>query len=113
MDVDIPKIGQAVRGSSSGKPIMVLFDLLGRSWALGIIWSLSDGPLTFRALQDKCGDISPSVLNRRIKELRASRVLDHEKSGYYLTDTGRELFSLLSPLGHWAIKWGEELQKET
>ena len=30
---------------------MALFDLLGRRWAMGIIWNLAAGPATFRALQ--------------------------------------------------------------
>ena len=37
--------GQPVRGSASGRPIMALLDLLGRRWALRILWELRDGPL--------------------------------------------------------------------
>ena len=29
---------------------MAAFDLLGRRWAMGIIWNLSKGPATFRSL---------------------------------------------------------------
>lgn len=50
MHPKVPTPGTPVRGSKSGKPIMALFDLLGRSWALGVIWQLSDGPATFRQL---------------------------------------------------------------
>ena len=32
----LPKPGQPVRGSRSGAPIMALFDLLGRRWAMGV-----------------------------------------------------------------------------
>ncbi|HUI71032.1 MAG TPA: hypothetical protein VL354_10975 [Spirochaetia bacterium] len=48
--VAIPKPGRPVRGSTTGAPIMAL-DLLGRRWAMGILWNLAGGPSTFRALQ--------------------------------------------------------------
>ena len=47
-----PKIGAKVRGSTTGRPIMVALDLLGRRGTLRILWGLRDAPLTFRALQD-------------------------------------------------------------
>ena len=65
----IPKPGKPVRGSKTGQPIMALFDLLGRSWAMGIIWHLYKGPSTFRKLQEYCESISPTTLNKRLKEL--------------------------------------------
>ena len=33
---------RTVRGSASGRPIMVLLDLLGRRWSLRIVWELRD-----------------------------------------------------------------------
>jgi DNA-binding HxlR family transcriptional regulator len=42
---------RAVRGSRSGRPIMVLLDLLGRRWSLRILWELRDNALTARALR--------------------------------------------------------------
>ena len=85
MTSEIPTPGQPVRGSKTGQPIMALFDLLGRSWALGIVWNLSEGPMTFRKLQTECGGVSPTVLNRRIKELTASRIIERGDDGYQLT----------------------------
>lgn len=87
---------------------MVLFDLLGRSWSLGIIWQLSRGPLTFRQLQESCETVSPTVLNKRLKELRETGLLEHEGAGYQLTETGQELFGLLEPFGQWSIRWAEK-----
>jgi DNA-binding HxlR family transcriptional regulator len=40
-----PRPGTKVRGSSGGRPIMALLDLLGRRWALRILWELRGGPL--------------------------------------------------------------------
>jgi len=89
---------------------MALFDLLGRSWALGIIWQLSNGPMTFRQLQASCEQISPTILNRRIKELTASGLMEHDGQGYRLTDVGSELFALLKPFGAWSRRWADELE---
>lgn len=94
---------------------MALFDLLGRSWALGVIWKLSTGRLTFRELQKSCEQVSPTVLNRRIKELIPSGIMERGREGYQLTQTGLELFRLLEPLGAWSMQWADQLtstQKE-
>lgn len=88
---------------------MALFDLLGRSWALGVIWQLASGPLTFRQIQDRCEQMSPTILNRRIKELMASGLIERGAHGYQLTDTGADLFEFLKPLGAWSMQWADEL----
>ncbi|MDD4095910.1 MAG: helix-turn-helix domain-containing protein [Oscillospiraceae bacterium] len=111
----IPKPGKPVRGSLSGAPIMALFDLLGRRWAMGIVWSLSSGPATFRALQSYCerksGTISPSILNSRIKDLQQAKLVERTLDGYQLTALGHELFEKLEPLGEWSRKWGKEIEE--
>jgi DNA-binding HxlR family transcriptional regulator len=88
---------------------MALFDLLGRSWALGVVWQLANGPLTFREIQERSEKMSPTILNKRIKELIVSGIVQRGSHGYQLTDTGTELFELLKPLGAWSKKWAEDL----
>lgn len=105
----IPKPGTPVRGSKSGKPIMALFDLLGRSWALGVIWQLSQNAMTFRDIQESCEGVSPTVLNKRLKELTSSGLVERGPSGYQLTSMGSELFQLLKPFGAWSKRWAEGL----
>lgn len=109
MSSRMPVPGQPVRGSKTGKPIMALFDLLGRSWALGIVWQLSEAPMTFRQIQAACEQMSPTILNRRLKELVASGIVARSDAGYCLTETGAELFTFLKPLGAWSQKWAEDL----
>ncbi|MDO6428804.1 helix-turn-helix domain-containing protein [Thalassotalea sp. 1_MG-2023] len=101
----IPFPGNSVRGSKTGKPIMALLDLLGRTWALGIIWQLNKQTMTFRQLQKACEGISPTLLNTRIKELTCLSLLTKVQNGYQLTDQGKELFSLVLPLGPWSLEW--------
>jgi DNA-binding HxlR family transcriptional regulator len=100
-----PLPGRPVRGSESGRPIMALLDLLGRRWALRTIWELRDGPLLFRALQARCAGMSSSVLNERLRELRAVGVVDAGAGGYRLTEEGRRLLELFGPLDDWARRW--------
>ena len=108
----IPVPGQPVRGSRSGAPIMAVFDLLGRRWAMGVVWTLSGGPLTFRELQRRCETISPAVLNARLKELRAAEIVETSDDGYRLTPSGRSLYKLLVPLGRWSKSWARRMRSE-
>jgi DNA-binding HxlR family transcriptional regulator len=101
----IPKPGRPVRGSSTGRPIMALLDLLGRRWALRLIWELREEPLSFRDAQARCGGISSSVLNDRLTELRAAGIVEAAAGGYELTAEGRELLELYPPLNAWAERW--------
>lgn len=110
--VKIPKAGQAVRGSKTGQPIMVLFDLLGRRWAMGIIWNLSQQACTFRELQARCDSLSPTVLNTRLKELRAAQLVEKAQHGYTLTTEGQKLYTMLEPLGDWSYEWTDMLTKQ-
>jgi DNA-binding HxlR family transcriptional regulator len=105
----IPKPGSPVRGSQTGQPIMVLFDLLGRRWAMGIIWNLHDADRTFRELQERCGSASPTVLNKRLKELRSAGLVAKAAHGYTLTENGKKLYKHLEPLGAWAAAWSKTL----
>ncbi len=88
------------------RPVMELLDLLGRRWALRVVWELrGDTGLTFRELQAASGDLSSSVLTDRLRELTEAGVVARDKSGYVLTARGRELLELLLPLDAWARKW--------
>ena len=104
----LPIPGKPVRGSKTGQPIMALLDLLGRSWAMGIIWHLYNGPSTFRQLQEYCENISPTTLNKRLKELKETTLIERTVGGYTLTSQGVELFELIEPLGLWAKKWAKK-----
>jgi DNA-binding HxlR family transcriptional regulator len=105
----IPFPEQPVRGSKTGKPIMALLDLIGRTWALGIIWNLAEHVLTFRELQSFCSGISPTLLNTRLKELRATNIIIKTTKGYALTEIGKELLLLIYPMGDWAKNWRDNL----
>ena len=95
----------SVRGSTTGRPIMRLLDVLGRRWALRILWELRDQRLSFRELRARCEDVSPTSLNARLKELRALQLVDLTDEGFGYTKWGDELGSQLLTLNGWAEGW--------
>ena len=98
-------VKKRVRGSRTGRPIMVLLDLLGRRWTLRLIWELREQPRRFRELQDSIG-ASPTVVNTRLAELREARLVELDPdTGYRLTALGQELLQLFLPLHRWAERW--------
>jgi DNA-binding HxlR family transcriptional regulator len=101
-----PLPGRAVRGSRTGRPIMALLDLLGRRWALRVLWELRGEPSpTFRELQERCGAVSSSVLADRLRELDEAAIVTRDDRGYVLTPAGADLLRCLLPLDEWASRW--------
>ncbi|MDH4553708.1 helix-turn-helix transcriptional regulator [Pseudomonas sp. BN417] len=92
---------------------MALLDLLGQKWALRILWELRDGALSSRALRSASGDISPTVLQSRINELREAGILESGDSGYSLTPLGIELSESFAPLYRFAGKWADHLERKS
>jgi DNA-binding HxlR family transcriptional regulator len=85
---------------------MAALDLLGRRWALRILWELRDGDLGARALRARCDDMSSSVLYERLGELRTAGLIEQGRDGAYaLTNHGRELGEAIAPLQRWAERW--------
>lgn len=98
-----------VRGSTTGRPVMRLLDLLGRRWTLRIVWELRDEPRRFRELQELIG-ASPTIVNTRLAELREAQLVElDEASGYRLTASGQELLRLMLPLHAWSEKWAKSI----
>jgi DNA-binding HxlR family transcriptional regulator len=79
-----------------------VLDLLGRRWALRLIWELRRSTLSFSELRERTG-ISPSVLSTRLRDLVDSDVLERDGGRRYrLSGRGRELARILYELNRWA-----------
>lgn len=103
-----PMPGRPARGSRTGRPVMVLLDLLGRRWTLRVLWELhASAPQTFRQLQSSCDDISSSVLTTRLRELTDAGLVTHAGDGYRLTEQGTSLLDTMLPLDAWARNWAD------
>ncbi|WP_299979224.1 helix-turn-helix domain-containing protein [uncultured Pseudoteredinibacter sp.] len=90
--------------NNSSRPIMRLLDVLGQKWALRILWELRNEPMNFRQLQARCDDLSPTSLNRRLKELRELGIVEHDEEGFAYSSAGAELVEQLLQLNIWADK---------
>jgi DNA-binding HxlR family transcriptional regulator len=103
---DVPLPGRRVRGSVTGRPLMAALDLLGRRWALRLLWELRDGSVGARALLARADGISSSVMYQRLTELAQAGLIGKDSNGdYQLTQLGRELGRAVEPLDDWARRW--------
>lgn len=88
---------------------MAALDLLGRRWALRIIWELRDGAVGARALRERCDEMSSSVLYERLRELGDAGVVERLDDGYRLTELGIDLIVAIMPLTRWAETWSRSI----
>ncbi len=87
---------------------MALLDLVGRRWTLRIVWELRSGPMTSRELRTACDEASPTVMQKRLDELRDAGFVDLKAgSGYSLTSLGTALIAAVQPLSSFADKWSK------
>ena len=106
-EAQAPRPGRPARGTSTGRPLLVAVDLLGRRWALRVLWELREEHLGFRALQERCEGMSSSVLRDRLSELGGAGIVETDDAGRYgLSAAGRGLLDALRPLSRWADAWG-------
>jgi DNA-binding HxlR family transcriptional regulator len=104
-----PRPGQSVRGSTTGRPLMAALDLLGRRWALRILWELRNGPLGARPLLQRCAGLSSSVLYARLRDLQDAGLVQSDRQQWELTSLGSDLGAALGPLDAWSRRWAKHL----
>jgi DNA-binding HxlR family transcriptional regulator len=90
-------------------PIADLFDLLGRRWALRVLWELRDHPAPFQELQTRCDGMSTSVLAQRLEDLRDAGLVEKTAGTYRLTASGSGLVERLDFVEDWTSQWGRAL----
>jgi DNA-binding HxlR family transcriptional regulator len=97
---------------SKTRPVESALDLLGRRWALRLVWELRRSTLAFSELRERTG-ISPSVLSARLGELLDAGVLERDTGRRYrLSGQGRELARVLYELNRWAEQAGVSSRSE-
>ena len=91
--------------------MLALLDLLGRRWALRILWELRQQPASFQALQRRCDFMSTSVLSQRLGELREAQLVEKQAGGdYRLTEHGSRLLTRLDGMDEWTRQWDSALR---
>ena len=97
---------------SATRPLESALDLLGRRWALRLVWELRRSTLSFSELRGRTG-ISPSVLSARLADLVDADVIERDGGRRYrLSGRGRELARILYELNRWATHPGVSSRSE-
>ena len=80
-------------------------DLLGRRYALAIVYATRSGASRFNEYRQVLGAVPPTTLSARLDELEAAGVLERRvidarppRTEYALTERGRRLSELLDAL---------------
>ena len=89
---------------------MAALDLLGRRWALRVLWELRNGPVGARRLLERCGRLSSSVLYERLRELQEAGLVQRDGQQWALTALGTELDAALAPLEAWSRRWANSVR---
>jgi DNA-binding HxlR family transcriptional regulator len=97
---------------ATARPVEQALDLLGRRWALRLVWELRRSALSFSELRRKA-NVSPSVLSTRLGELTEAGVVERDGGRRYrLSGRGRDLARLLYELNRWAEQAGVSSRSE-
>ena len=65
-----------------------------------------------RALQARGGDLSPTVLNQRLRDLREASLVVKGVDGYQLTALGSDLLETFEPTFKWAQRWRRSMLRK-
>ncbi len=93
--------------------IVSLWEVLGKRWALIILYNLSKSEiLRFNELRKSISGISSTVLSERLLELEQAGLINKKiypqippKVEYSLTKKAKELGKILEVLDKWVEKW--------
>jgi len=94
-------------------PIARASEILAERWTPIILRNLLYGCTAFSDLASGAPGISRTLLTQRLRDLERAGVLeirpkpDGNGSTYHLTQSGRELWSVLQSIGDWGAKWLE------
>ena len=92
-------------------PIAKATEILGERWTLLIVRELLMGATRFSQLQRGLGQISPTILTKRLETLESyglvyRRRIDGQRGYEYLaTESCQQLLPILLALGEWGVAW--------
>ncbi len=88
-------------------------DVLGRRWALALVYASHTGAVRFNEFRQVLPEIPPRTLAQRLSELEEARLLERRvvasrppRVEYRLTPRGRRLKTVVDALGRWAATAG-------
>ncbi|MEE4193353.1 MAG: helix-turn-helix domain-containing protein, partial [Halieaceae bacterium] len=87
-------------------PVAKAAELLGEKWTLLIVRELLYGSTRFSEFQRAISGISPTMLNKRLKELESNGLVEKDDHDYQLTPAGKDLAPLVRQFAIWGMRWG-------
>lgn len=89
-------------------PVAMASELLCTRWTMVLLRELISGSRRFNDLRRGVPRMSPTLLSRRLKELEAAGVVERKAAKaergafeYHLTESGRELRTVVEAIGSW------------
>ncbi len=90
-------------------PIAKASEVLSERWTILILRELGAGGESFNDLRRGMPLISPSLLSTRLKSLERAKIITRAETEkgvrYALTESGRELKSIILQMGVWGHRW--------
>src|SRR5947209_5856594 len=93
-------------------PVAMAAEILCTRWTIVLLRELVAGSTRFNELRRGVPRMSPALLSKRLKDLEAARLVrrspianDPGLYEYTLTESGRDLSSLISAIGEWGQRW--------
>lgn len=96
-------------------PIRKTLDIIGKKWAILIVYNLLSGEKRFKDLENSVGKICPRMLSERLKELEKLKLIERKvypqrplKITYQLIPKGKSLYKIVEAMEKWGRKWSNE-----
>lgn len=99
-------------------PLKYALDKIGGKWKIPILWELNiNGTMRFNQLKKEIHGITNTMLANSLQELMdddlVKRIQYNEmplRVEYFLTDTGKSLFPILSQIVEWGLEQQETIK---
>jgi DNA-binding HxlR family transcriptional regulator len=95
-------------------PIAMAAELLCTRWTMVLLRELLAGSTRFNDLRRGVPKMSPTLLSQRLKELETAGVIERRELRsakgvfeYHMTESGKDLRSVVEAMGFWGQKWVE------
>jgi DNA-binding HxlR family transcriptional regulator len=86
-------------------PVAMASEVLTERWTPLVVRELLCGSTRFNDLRRGVPLMSPALLSKRLKTLERVGVVERRGNDYLLTAAGRELRSVIEPMGVWGQRW--------
>jgi DNA-binding HxlR family transcriptional regulator len=87
-------------------------EIIGKKWAILIVYHLFSGPKRFKELEKSLGQICPRMLSERLKELEKLKLIEKKISStwplkitYRLTKKGKSFYKIIKAMEEWGKKY--------